>query len=100
MEILQQMLPQQEAEVENDKNVKKAKSGFKRVLFLVIILMIFNIVYTILQRLSDGNFNAVFHQMMNKMSSIGNFRNITKIDFFAIKQKQTNEQKHYPYFLF
>ena len=78
MEILQQMLPQQEAA--NDKK-SKVKSGFKRALFLVIILMIFTIIHTILQCLSDGNFNAVFHQMMNKMSSIGNFKKITKIDF-------------------
>ena len=81
MEILQQMLPQQEAEAENDKKVKKSKSGFKRALFLIIILMIFTIIHSILQRLSDGNFNTVFHQMMNKMSSIGNFKNITRIDF-------------------
>ena len=69
MEILEQMVPQQEAVIDKKS---KGKSGFKRAMFLVIILMIFTIIHTILQRLSDANFNAVFHQMLNKMKSIGN----------------------------
>ena len=80
MEILQQMLPQQDAaaaEAESGKT-SKAKTGFKRALLLVIILMIFTIIHTILQRLSDGNFNALVSQMVNKMNSIGIFKNITK----------------------
>ena len=78
MEVLQQMLPQQDAaEAESDKK-SKAKTGFKRALLLVIILMIFTIIHTILQRLSDGNFNALVSQMVNKMNSIGIFKNITK----------------------
>lgn len=80
MEVLQQMLPQQDAaaaEAESGKT-SKAKTGFKRALLLVIILMIFTIIHTILQRLSDGNFNALVNQMVNKMNSIGILKNITK----------------------
>lgn len=73
MEVLQQMLPQQDA-AESDKK-SKVKAGFKRALVLVIILMIFTIIHTILQRLSDGNFNALTHQIINKM------KNITKTDY-------------------
>ena len=72
------MLPQQDAE--SDKK-SKVKTGFKRALFLVIILMIFTIIHTILQRLSDGNFNTLAHQIINKMNSIGMLKNITKVDF-------------------
>ena len=79
MEVLQQMLPQQDA-AESDKK-SKVKTGFKRALFLVIILMIFTIIHTILQRLSDGNFNTLANQIINKMNSIGMLKNITKVDF-------------------
>ena len=75
MEVLQEMLPQQEAEAEKKP---KAQSGFKRALLLFIILTIFAIIHTVIQRLSDSNFNALFHQLFNKMKSMDIFKNISK----------------------
>ena len=76
METLEQMLPVQQV-AESDKK-SKAQSGFKRALVLFIILMIFAIIHTIIQRLSDNNFNVLFTQLFNKMKSMEFLKNISK----------------------
>ena len=76
METLEQMLPPQQV-AESDKK-SKAQSGFKRALVLFIILMIFGIIHTIIQRLSDSNFNTLFTQLFNKMKSMEFLKNISK----------------------
>ena len=63
------MLPPPQKVAESDKK-SKAQSGFKRALVLFIILMIFAIIHTIIQRLSDNNFNVLFTQLFNKMKSM------------------------------
>ena len=76
METLEEMLPQQEERAEKKS---KAQSGLgKRALLLFIILTIFAIIHTVIQRLSDSNFNALFHQLFNKMKSMDIFKNISK----------------------
>jgi hypothetical protein len=77
METLQEMLPPPQQVAESDKK-SKAQSGFKRALVLFIILMIFGIIHTIIQRLSDNNFNALFTQLFNKMKSMEFLKNISK----------------------
>ena len=78
MEILQQMLPEQEAK---SGKKSKVKHGLKRVLVLFIVLTIFAIIHTIVKRLSDSNFNILFDQMFNKMNSMDFLKNTSKSDF-------------------
>ena len=42
--------------------------------------MVFAIVHTIVQRLSDSNFNILFDQLFNKMNSMDFFKNNSKND--------------------
>ena len=66
---IQGMLP--ESESGSNTSTKKISKTGKRVLFMIIVLMMMAIILTI-QRLSDSHFNAIFGQLLSKLSKLQN----------------------------
>ena len=64
---IQGMLPESESGSNTSTKKKYQKTG-KRVLFMIIVLMMMAIILTIIQRLSDTHFNALFGQLLLKMN--------------------------------
>lgn len=73
---LEGMLP--ESESSSNTSTKKISKNGKRVLFLMIVLMMMAIIITIIQRLSDTHFNALFGQLFKKMSKLQNDTNMNQ----------------------
>ena len=67
---IQGMLP--ESESGSNTSTKKISKTGKRVLFMIIVLMMMAIILTIIQRLSDSHFNALFGQLLSKLSKLQN----------------------------
>lgn len=72
MELLEDMLPEPVPSITSTKKKSKTKTGVKRALMLIIILTMMTIIHTIIQRLSDTNYNALFGQLFLKMNKIQN----------------------------
>ena len=73
---IQGMLP--ESESGSNTSTKKISKTGKRALFMIIVLAMMAIIFTIIQRLSDTHFNALFGQLFKKMSKLQNDTNMNQ----------------------
>ena len=44
-------------------------NGFKRILFLILLISLLNIIYVVLYKLSEGNLNTIFERLNNKLKA-------------------------------